>query len=744
MVAREVALGLLAAAGANGRGGAAFVTHHRPGLARDGQQRVIIAKRFFADDDDEGGVKTDPGKASPEKGGGDFPAWVKALTRWDQSDVVDEEQPTPNDVDAKKERTSFTSLPFLANNRRSGWEEEMGAEVASLSGMINVEALVAAAANETDDDVEIMLPGIDSLRKTMDEEGSQSQFNWNLLGGKNDTAAASGGKLFPFLDNELLRWDEFVPLLRKNVQEIAELVPEDGGMNVTFEELVNLVPDATIDANGEVESVAAFNTAAATEKILQDASQRLEFLFNGTSSAFSPSALQSLIVRASDALALQQASGNLTAAAYDIFQQAGRAPRATAQYTAELVQFANGVLAGGYAPLFGNYPSVRSIPAEEQMRKAVKPSEFARLAGAVYEDNVARTHEAGHSIVAQGKTADVGWLVTDSIQYEDDFRSDASNKERKPTLVRTFVLRGYDASDDEVDREGLLNVVCTASPVPILQNGKAEVRVHEGMLALAQELLAELGQYVDLTSPGHKFVFTGHSIGGSLAVLVMILLANDRGESFVKENVLRVYSWGSPPIFEIESTSNLKQMAQLEGSDTCSVLDAFGLPTDIVFGYCQPWDPIVRLFSQYDPLYPLIDDLGEDGYTPWVSGPTRTLRPILKTILESWEGWPAYRDNARVKLGQNYRSIGEQHMLLPEPSRYLTDRLVSVNTAVPPVDSIVQISSRELLPALDEVFKLDVFRISYVSVAVRSFVHHFYPAYGAPVADCAEKVLEED
>ena len=101
-------------------------------------------------------------------------------------------------------------------------------------------------------------------------------------------------------------------------------------------------------------------------------------------------------------------------------------------------------------------------------------------------------------------------------------------------------------------------------------------------------------------------------------------------------------------------------------------------------------DPIVRLFSEFDPLYPLIDDLGEDGSTPWVSGPPRTLRPIVKAILEAWDGWPGFRDNARYKLGQNYRSVGEQFILLPEPGRYLTDKLISVNTDVPAVDSICE------------------------------------------------------
>ena len=82
-------------------------------------------------------------------------------------------------------------------------------------------------------------------------------------------------------------------------------------------------------------------------------------------------------------------------------------------------------------------------------------------------------------------------------------------------------------------------------------------------------------------------------------------------------------------------------------------------------GYSQPWDPVPRLFTQYDPLYPLVDDLGEgeiyegiplmfflysfrcayssyyytDGVTPYVNGPSRTLRPIVKALLEAWEGW---------------------------------------------------------------------------------------------------------
>ena len=75
-----------------------------------------------------------------------------------------------------------------------------------------------------------------------------------------------------------------------------------------------------------------------------------------------------------------------------------------------------------------------------------------------------------------------------------------------------------------------------------------------------------------------------------------------------RRRVLRVFTYGSPPIFEIESTLRVKELGS---GSSCPILDAFDLPTDLVYSYNQPWDPIVRLFSMYDPLYPLIDDLGE-------------------------------------------------------------------------------------------------------------------------------------
>mmetsp|Transcript_20072 Transcript_20072/g.55873 ORF Transcript_20072/g.55873 Transcript_20072/m.55873 type:complete len:125 (-) Transcript_20072:1489-1863(-) len=122
--------------------------------------------------------------------------------------------------------------------------------------------------------------------------------------------------------------------------------------------------------------------------------------------------------------------------------------------------------------------------------------------------------------------------------------------------------------------------------------------------------------------------------------------------------------------------------------------------------------------TEHDALYPLVDDLGADGVTLYANGPRRSLRLITRTIAASWEGWPVFRDNWRG-TNQNYRSIGIQHLLLPDPLRYVNDRFISTNIGVPPVDDIVRVSPDELLPAINATFPMDVFQISYIPQAVR-------------------------
>ncbi|KAL7545677.1 hypothetical protein ACHAWF_009026 [Thalassiosira exigua] len=499
---------LALAGGRNGRecGGAgsvaAFVHPPRRRPNPDGRRRGGVVAGYSNRDE---GAAARESKSDDDVGGEDragLPRWVKSLTRWDPPRDSSVSAPVDAEADAEKDRTSFDSFSFFGaggeSRRFSAWEAEMSPDVASMSGMVNLEALLAAA-DETDD---ALSPGMDYLKKTTDAD------EWSGMW-KKDAKAPSQNK-FPEL-----RWDELVPLLQKNVQVLTDLIPDgELRLNVTVEDLVNMVPDEALLPGAALEEMerdsrpSASASPEGTEKVLQDAAQRLESLINGTSLAFSRPALRSLLLRASDALAVREAAGkDLTAAAYEMFERAGKAPLGAAAHTAALVQFANEVLVEGYAPLFAAHPSVRSVPAEERREKVAKAAEFAALAGAIYEDAVPSTRGVGHAVVARGKTANIGWMVTDSLQYEREFRS--GSRKEEPVLVRTFVLRGYDASDEEVDREGLLNVICTATPVPIRNDGKKLVQVHEGMLSMARDLMRELEVYMDTTAPSHKFALTG-------------------------------------------------------------------------------------------------------------------------------------------------------------------------------------------------------------------------------------------
>ena len=105
-------------------------------------------------------------------------------------------------------------------------------------------------------------------------------------------------------------------------------------------------------------------------------------------------------------------------------------------------------------PLFGAYDTAQSIPNNEYVQTVEKDAEMAELAGGVYLDTSAAFDRLGHAIVANRTISDVAWMVTDSIGYEEDYIPSTERvTERKPILIRTVIIRGYDTSDETVDRE---------------------------------------------------------------------------------------------------------------------------------------------------------------------------------------------------------------------------------------------------------------------------------------------------
>lgn len=544
----------------------------------------------------------------------------------------------------------------------------------------------------------------------------------------NNTANFSNGESIDFsLLEELSAWDQWVGGLRQNIDGIR-----DQGM--------------TLGRSGD---------------FIRQTTSRIESLLVDASSVVSPKTLQATLRWASETILNQTLADKLIETARDIaldrglnMSEATERARGTTAFTTDLVTVADGILRKGYVEgdpiprrrndiLYGipSIPASRALFADyasaveiNMMSPVVaKDAEMGALAGAIYQETIPRTRALGHSIVAQGVSEDVRWMITDSIGNDTSFQL-LQGTETRPYVVRTITIRGYDASDDDVDRERLLNRVCAAAP-EVVDVGEG-VYLHSGLRNIAKAIYNDTKAYVDWTSPECKIVLNGHSIGGSLSVLVLFEMILDRGTDFVLKKLKKVYTFGSPAIAALVSPPAEPRRG------LCYVLNSFGLPSSFVSSYMQPWDPIVRLFTGIDALYPLVGDLGVDGVTPWANGPPRSLRPIVKAILEAWDGWPSFRENIRVNLKQNYTTVGTPFLLLPDPTRYLADRYFSVNIPVPAVETILRLSPHEVLPALGSLFVLDVFELSLLPQAIRGFVHHFFPAYDNPLIDYTRRLAQ--
>lgn len=416
----------------------------------------------------------------------------------------------------------------------------------SLSSLINVEALLLASGQvelDTQDETSRT-----TLLEEMMKRGSTSSINNNndqKSPMKEITASASIEESVNMKNaEEQLSWKALTKSFQQSLQGLVESPS-------TF--------------------TPSFELSMAAEVALKEASHNIEEFMNDAASSFSSDKVQTLIASTSRNLAVDQNADvfketmdKVVAAAETLAKDQGvdvsdaaMQARATTKQTAEFLQVANGVLLSGYVrggvlkgsknnaaaaeiwnvptsdetnakPLFEKFESVEAIANEEFRSVVLKGAEMAMLSGAIYQETIERTHAINHSFVANGTTADVAWMVTDNISYEQDFKEYEELSNEAPVLVRTITLRGYDASDESVDREKLLYKICDAAPVP-LGAESTNLNVHQGLLQVAKELYKEILQYIDMTGPNHKVVLNGHSIGGSLAIMILFLLTQERG-----------------------------------------------------------------------------------------------------------------------------------------------------------------------------------------------------------------------
>lgn len=443
-------------------------------------------------------------------------SWIKGLSRWPltPSPPTEQDENTGIEKDPTDSRGGFIPIP--------------------LANLINVEAILMMNGEKTLDSTQDL-----EMYTTTGVLSNETTSTLALLNVTNTTSSttedgSSPLAILPDLE-ELANWEELAKNIRQSVADAGS---------------------GTSQAIG-----------GKTDALLKEASSRIEYFVTEASTAISPNAVKDLVQRAGRALA-SQGEGDLVQVAAKLAREQGlnvseAAERAkqTTEYTTNLVQIANGLLQNGYArgdkvkekssdtadtvvetkddsnkALFSDFETAKIVSPSLQKSFVAKAAELGSICGAIYQETVPRTLGLGHSIVANSTTQDVSWMVTDCIATRNDFeeqesspsfrrRDDNEKDGSKPMLVRTITIRGFDASDESIDRELLLNRICTANP-EALENG---VICHSGLVDIARAIYKDIKPYIDLTAPEHGLVLTGHSVGGSLSVLMLLLMVEDYG-----------------------------------------------------------------------------------------------------------------------------------------------------------------------------------------------------------------------
>lgn len=246
---------------------------------------------------------------------------------------------------------------------------------------------------------------------------------------------------------------------------------------------------------------------------------------------------------------------------------------------------------------------------------------------------------AGHSTAA-------ATVATVSAAVQATWGGDSRRKEcQSPTewfvadgnegSTRYFVVQGSDNLDH-------WKVNLTFDPVDFEDHGLG-VRVHRGVYEAAQSLYQRFLPLVEehlARSPFGRVAFVGHSLGGSLGTLLMLMLV--RRGAVPPERLATTYTFGAPAVLCEGAAGECGCVLAYDGGSggpACSagggLLRALGLPPAAVRNVIMHRDIVPRAFAcDYSPVADLLRRVGGAFRThACLSGPRQVLFDFLGQVI---------------------------------------------------------------------------------------------------------------
>lgn len=191
----------------------------------------------------------------------------------------------------------------------------------------------------------------------------------------------------------------------------------------------------------------------------------------------------------------------------------------------------------------------------------------------------------GLELVAEGHDKHTRWFVADSTV-----------EKRK---IRHVILRGVVWNDDEVDRVSLMQRLATIWP-RVVENSES-LQCHSGVYQIAEEVWTAVLPYIQSRPTGSSLCFAGHSLGGSLA---LILASFARLKlSIPPAAILPIHLFGSPPVMTL---SRSEGAATSTMHDSAALMRELHLPEDGVRWFVADTDVIPRMWNSVDPVYSFV------------------------------------------------------------------------------------------------------------------------------------------